>query len=73
MKHIRQGSKIIKLPRILSDQKISEDNQKLGLVVLLTARLFAKELTQKLSSPKNVFDRSLTNKISSMRTCTTYV
>ena len=65
-----------KCPGVLGVQKISEDNHKLRLavLVLLITRFFCERIYPKMFIPTNLSSyRSLANKNNSMRTSTTYI
>ena len=63
-----------KCPRILGDQKLSEDNQELRPSCPPDYQIFCERIDRQIFIPKNLSSYlSLTNKKSSLRTSTTYI
>ena len=63
-----------KCPRVLGDQKISEDNQELRPGCPPDYQIFCERIDPKVFIPTNLSSYfSLTNKNSSVRTSTTYI
>ena len=63
-----------KCPRVLDDQNISEDNQKLRPGCPPDYQIFCERIEPTISIPTNLSAYlSLTNKNSSMRTNTSYI